>query len=205
MKKKQFESICRKIIPDLPGFACKGWLLYAHPTSHILRGFCCDGSGFDPSRFVVWVFALPLYVPRKHVSFNFGNRLNNEKGCEKWWDIQEPDLANKLLNCIQQQGLPFLDGVRQPSQIVTLAEQRPGKAFPPSLEAVAYSLVMADDYAGAQSAFDRLVKAIDLNYAWQAEILERANQFRQKLNSDPQGAKQLLAEWEQESVKNLGL
>ena len=55
-----------------------------------------------------------------------------------------------------------------------------------------------------QAALDRLVKAIDLNYAWQAEILERANQFRQKLNSDRQGAKQLLAEWEQESVKNFG-
>ena len=153
MKKKQFESICRKILPNLPGFVSKGWLLYAHPTSHILRGFCCDGSGFNPSLFVVWVFALPLYVPTQYVSFNFGSRLKNEKGCDKWWDVQEPDLANKLRNHIQQQGLPFLDGVRQPSEMVAFAERFPGKANPHSMEAVAYSLAMADDYSGAASRF----------------------------------------------------
>lgn len=205
MKKKQFESMCRNILPDLPGFACKGWLLYAHPVSHILRGFCCDGSSFDPSIFTVTVFVLPLYVPTTHLHFNMGNRLKDERGCDKWWNIQEPDLAKKLLNSIQREGLPFLDGVRQPSQMVALVERLPGNTNPHSLEAIAYSLAMAYDYVAAETALDRLVKALDVKIGWQAEMMERAKQLGEKLNTDPQGVKRLLTEWEQATVKNLGL
>jgi len=197
--------MCRNILPDLPGFACQGWLLYAHPVSHILRGFCCDGSSFDPSIFTVTVFVLPLYVPTTHLHFNMGNRLKDERGCDKWWNIQEPDLANKLLNSIQREGLPFLDGVRQPSQMVALVERLPGNTNPHSLEAIAYSLAMADDYVAAETALDRLVKALDVKIGWQAEMMERAKQLGEKLNTDPQGVKQLLTEWEQATVRSLGL
>jgi len=197
--------MCRNILPDLPGFACKGWLLYAHPVSHILRGFCCDGSSFDPSIFTVTVFVLPLYVPTTHLHFNMGNRLKDERGCDKWWNIQEPDLAKKLLNSIQREGLPFLDGVRQPSQMVALVERLPGNTNPHSLEAIAYSLAMADDYVAAETALDRLVKALDVKIGWQAEMMERAKQLGEKLNTDPQGVKQLLTEWEQATVRSLGL
>jgi hypothetical protein len=205
MKKKQFESVCKSILPTLPGFACNGWLLYAHPVVHILRGFCCDDSGFDATRFAVSVFVLPLYVPRKQLHLSFGNRLKDERGCDKWWNIEESELANKLFSSIQREGLPFLDGVCQPSQVATLVQQLPGNTNPPSLEAIAYSLAMADEYVAAQSALDRLVKALDVNIPWQAEMLERAKLLGQKLSSNPQGAKQLLAEWEQATIKNLGL
>lgn len=205
MKKKQFEALCKKLLPDLPGFACKGWLLYAHPVSHILRGFCCDDSGFDPTSFAVSVFVLPLYVPTQHVYFNYGHRLRDERGCANWWNIQEPDSASKLLSSIQREGLPFLDGVRQPSQMVALVERLPGNTNPHSLEAIAYSLAMANEYVAAQSALDRLVKALDVKIGWQAEMMERAKQLGEKLNIDPQGVKQLLTEWEQATVKNLGL
>jgi hypothetical protein len=205
MKKKQFESVGERILPDLPGFACDGWLLYARPVSHILRGFCCDGSGFDPSLFTVTVFVLPLYVPTTHLHFTFGNRLKDERGCDKWWNIQEPDLANTLLSSIQREGLPFLEGVRQPSELVALVERLPGNTNPHSLEAIAYSLAMADDHAAAHTALDRLVKALDLKIVWQAEMMERAKQLAHKLNADPQAAKQQLAEWEQATVDTLGV
>ena len=101
--------------------------------------------------------------------------------------------------------MPFLDRVRQPSELVALVERLPGNANPHSLEAIAYSWAMAEDYATAQAALDRLVKALDLKIGWQAEMMERAKQLAQKLNADPQAAKQQLAEWEQATVKNLGV
>jgi hypothetical protein len=131
--------------------------------------------------------------------------LKDERGCDKWWNIGEPDLANKLLGSIRREGLPFLDGVCQPSQMVALVGRLPGNTNPHSLEAIAYSLAMADEYGGAQSALDRLVKALDAKIGWQAEMMERAKQLGEKLKADPQGAKQLLAEWEQATMKNLGL
>jgi hypothetical protein len=49
------------------------------------------------------------------------------------------------------------------------------------------------------------VKALDVKIGWQAEMMERAKQLGEKLNTDPQGVTQLLTEWEQATVKNLGL
>jgi hypothetical protein len=205
MKKREFESLCKKLLPQLSGFVCKGWLLYAQPVGHVLRGFCCDDSGFDPHKFAVTVFFLPLYVPTKHLHFNMGHRLKDERGCDIWWNLNDAQLREELLGRIQREGLPFLHEVGQPRQVATAIQQLGGEADPYRLEAVAYSLAMADDYAGAQQGLDRLLKALDAKIAWQAEMMERAKRLGEKLKADPQGAKQLLGEWEQATVSNLGL
>jgi hypothetical protein len=205
MKKKHFETVCKKMLPDLPGFACKGWLLYAEPIGHVLRGFCCDASGFDPEKFTVWVFFLPLYVPRKYVSFEFGDRLKDARGCDIWWNLSDPRLRDELLVSIQRDGLPFLEGIKQPADVVTAIHRLGADSDPYKMEAVAYSLAMADDVAAAQQALERLTKALDRGIPWQAEMMERAMQLARKLGVDPQEAKRQLAEWEQATVKNLGL
>ena len=155
--------------------------------------------------FTVTVFVLPLYVPTAHLYFNYGHRLRDNRGCEKWWNIEEPDLALKLLDCIQREGLPFLERVQEPSQLISLVERLPGNTNPHSLEAIAYSLAITDNYACAQVALDRLLKVLDVNIGWQAEMMERATQFAEVLTVDPQAAKGLLVELEQTTVKNLGL
>jgi len=205
MKKKQFESLCKTLLPHLPGFACKGWLLYAEPVGHVLRGFCCDPSGFNPQEFAVWVFFLPLYVPKKYLSFNFGHRLKDARGCEKWWNLNDPRLRDDLLAAIQQQGLPFLEGVRQPRDVATTILRLGMGSNLHGMEAVAYSLAMEGDVAGAQQALERLTKALDRDIAWQAEMMDRATLLARKLDIDPEEARRQLAEWEQATLKNLGL
>jgi hypothetical protein len=205
MKKKQFESLCKTLLPNLPGFVCKGWLLYADPMGHVLRAFCGDDSGFDPQIFTVWVFFQPLYVPKKHVSFNMGYRLKDTRGCDRWWNINDPRLRDELLVSIQRDGLPFLEGIKQPADVVTAIHRLGADSDPYKMEAVAYSLAMADDVAAAQQALERLTKALDRGIPWQAEMMERAMQLARKLGVDPQEAKRQLAEWEQATVKNLGL
>lgn len=205
MKKKHFESLCKKLLPALPGFACKGWLLHADPVGHVLRGFCCDDSGFDPGKFAVTVFFLPLYVPTKHLHFNMGHRLKDANGCDIWWNLNDPQLHFELLSYIQRDGLPYLNGVQEPFQVTTAIQQL-GATDPYRLEAIAYSLVMADDFHTARQTLDRLEKTLDKSIPWQAEMSDRATHLDQKLlGNDPKGAKQQLAEWEQATRKSLGL
>jgi len=205
MKKKQFESLCKKLLPNVPGFNCKGWLLYAHPVGHVLRGFCCDGSGFDSTKFTVEVFCLPLYVPTNHIYFLFGDRLRDERGCEIWWDVNDPKLADDLLFRIKAQGIPFLTAIQSPNDLVEAAQKLPPTQEARKWETIAYSLAMANEYNAAQLALDRLVKAFDVNIPWHIEMMERAKQLGEKLKTDAQGAKELLVEWQQATMKNLGL
>lgn len=205
MKKKQFESLCKRLLPDLPGFTCKGWLLHSVPVADLLRGFYCDTSGFDASKFTVYVFVLPLYIPTNHLYFTFGNRLKDDRGCEKWWNVNDPSLCEDLLFRMKSEGLPFLSGVRSPIDLVKKAEELPPTLDPYKFETIGYSLAMADDFIGAQEALDRLLGTLDAKIPWQGEMMERAKLLGQKLKADPQGAKHQLAEWEQITKRNLGL
>lgn len=185
------------------GYTHKGLMLFATPLNHVLRGFYFEDSGFDPSAFYVWAFFLPLYVPTTHVSFSFGKRLGEGSG--KRWNVSDPQLRDELLVYIQRDGLPFLDGVRQPCDVPTAIQRLGAGSDPYSLEAIAYSLAMADDFAGAQQGLERLTKTLDKSIPWQSEMIERATQLAMQLTNDPQRAKQQLSEWEQATVKNLGV
>jgi hypothetical protein len=204
MKQKQFESLCRKFLPSLPGFACNGWLLFM-PPDHLLRGFCCDGSGFDRTAFTVYVFALPLYVPTTHVHFLFGHRLKDDRGCDIWWDINDSKCAEDLLARIQRQGIPFLDRIDSPARLAEIAKELPAVQAPRKWETIAYSSLMMDDYAVTRDSLDRLLAMLDTTVPWQAEMMERGVQLKQKLCNDRSEAKQLLEQWERDSLRSLGL
>jgi hypothetical protein len=206
MRKKQFESLCRTLLPELPGFACRGWLLHARPVGHVLRGFCCDDSGFDRELFAVVVFFLPLYVPTEYIHFSVGgDRLRDERGCEIWWNIKSPTLRRELLGSIRRQGLPFLEPVVEPRDVVTAIERLGFHRRPFRCEARAYSLAMADDRTGADAALDELASSLDSAVAWQAEMQQRAEQLRKALKNAPEDAQRLLGEWERFSKEKLGL
>ena len=205
MKKKQFESLCKSLLPYLPGFDCKGWLLYARPVGHILRGFCCDDSGFDPQKFAVTVFFLPLYVPTKHIHFNMGQRLKDERGCDIWWSLSDPRLCDELLACIERQGLPFLDGVKQPCDVVTAIQRLGPGRDPYRFEAVAYSHVLASDFQQTTASMNRLLGILDTGIGWQAEMYNRAKGLLTTLESEPNKARLTLERWERETIENLGL
>jgi hypothetical protein len=74
---------------------------------------------------------------------------------------------------------------------------------PYRMEAIAYSLVMADELPRAQQAFERLMKLLVRDVPWQSEMLDRAVRMVEYLGHDTEGAKQQLVEWEQVSVANL--
>ncbi|MDR3635981.1 MAG: hypothetical protein P4L84_19420 [Isosphaeraceae bacterium] len=203
MKTAQVRSLGKNLLPQMPGYTHKGLMLYASPLNHVLRGFYFEDSGFDPSAFYVWAFFLPLYIPATHVSFSFGKRLGEGSG--KRWNLSDPRLRDELLACIQRDGLPFLAGVSHPSDVATAILRLGVDSDPYRLEAIAYSLTMVDDVPAAQRALERLTRSLDSGITWQAEMIVRATQLSRKLGVDPQEARRQLVEWEQATVKNLGL
>jgi len=203
MKSADVRSLSKYLLPYMPGFVCKKRLLYATPLNHVLRAFNFDPSAFDKETFYVTVFFMPLYVPTSHIYLSFGERLRSTKG--EAWNLNDPRLRDELLTAIQQQGLSFLEGVRQPRDVATAIVRLGMGSNLYGMQAVAYSLAMEGDVAGAQQALERLTKALDRDIEWQAEMMDRATLFARKLETDPQEARRQLAEWEQATLKNLGL
>ena len=53
MRAKDFVTLEKRLLPNLPNFTIKGPLLFIVPIGHTLRGFHFDGSSFDKKAFYV--------------------------------------------------------------------------------------------------------------------------------------------------------
>ena len=101
MRKNQFEGLLRNLLHLLPGYSVSGWLLHRLARHDMLLGFCCDPSGFDPERFALVAFALPLFVPlHGGLHLNFGRRLPDTNRREIWWNRLGQDTASTLVPAI---------------------------------------------------------------------------------------------------------
>jgi len=200
MKKKEFETLGRRLLPDLPGFAVKGELLFAQPIAQILRGVCFDRS-IDTRSFYVEVFVQPLFVPSKHLVFNFGRRLGG--GCRSW-NADAPDVIAELSAELRRDALPFLSHVESVLDFVEVAKSF-SSANPHTPKAIAFALARAGQTSQAVEVLDQLLSQLDLNVAWQREIADQAKALKAKLVTNPIEAQQQLDAWEAETVHNLGL
>jgi len=204
MKVKQFQALAKKLLPHLPGYALERKLLYATPVGHVLRGFCLEASGFDATGFYVWVFFQPLYVPAEHLHLTLGERLRY-MGSEGW-NITDANVEDRLLESIRTQGLPFLTGVEEPLGVADVSRKRWGELRNPHIwEAIAYSLIMGNDYSAARAALQRLLASLDGGVEWQEQIKLRAEKVKSKLDANPEEAKRQLEEWELSTKTNLRL
>lgn len=147
MKKKEFERMFKQWLPELPGFAVKGHLLYKEPIGHILRGFCGEGSGFSKTDFTIHVFAQPLYEPEDFLWFSYGKRIGllrpsmipnyhapdanaaiqpvaeagstpDSKKWYQWYDKEDPTAAPAVFEWIKSLGLAFLEGCNTPEEFL---------------------------------------------------------------------------------------
>ncbi len=199
MTTKEFEKIGKALLPELPGFAVKGYLLLIPPVKQILRGICFEPSGFDKQSFYVWVFFLPLFVPRKHVSFEFGRRIGHN------WKGDAQNLLHELSGALKREALPFLSPIESPRDVAQAAKSLRLPQNPNVQQAIAYALARAGDVNEAVAALDELTRSLDVKVPWQLEMFERANALKPQLLSDAPGAQKQLEAWETESATNLRL
>ena len=201
MTNKEFQRIGESLIRDIPGFAAKGPLLFVRPIEHALRGVCFDRS-IDARRFFAQVFVLPLFVPTKHIGFNFGWRL----GGGAWsWDADDPNLIDELGLALRREALPFLATVNTVSDIPPAAVSLRKSGDPHVRQAIAYSLARAGDIPAAVEALDALVRSLNRESAWQRDMAERAHGLAVQLLSDPAAAQRRMDAWEAETAQHLAL
>ena len=84
MTTKEFVSLEKRLLPELPGFAIKGPLMLIRPVECMLRGISFEGSSFDKTSFYVTMFVMPLCVPTNHLYLNFGSRVRRAEGGDRW-------------------------------------------------------------------------------------------------------------------------
>ena len=217
MRKKDFEAIGRQLLPDLPGFAVKGYLLLLRPLDHTLRGICFNGS-IDPRSFYVEVFIQPLFVPSRHISLNIGWWLRRVSGRSDSWGADDPNLVEELCMELKREALPFLSRIQTPRDVADAAgvvhpTKGPGlhqpiaraSGDPITQQAIAFALARADEIEKGREALAPLIRTLHDKIPWRREMAERALSLQGMLLNDPAAARRQLDAWEAETVKSLGL
>lgn len=217
MKKKEFEAIGKRLLPDLPGFAVKGDLLLLRPLGHTLRGICFNRS-IDPRSFYMEIFLQPLFVPFPCIAFSIGWRLRRASGRSDSWSADDPHLIEELRVGLTREAVPFLSRIQTPQDVADAActVSRFGGTVKQGVmahasnnardqEIIAYALARAGEVARACDVLDRLVTTSTAGVPWKCELVDRAAALKSQLLNDPAAAQRQLDAWEAETVRNLGL
>lgn len=205
MKKKEFASLARQLLPHFSGMVVHIPLMLLRPVKPVLRGICFEGSGSDPKSFYVWKFWLPLYVPRKRISFTHGERLRDEAGAEMW-NVTESRLVERLTDAIRTQALPFLEGLDTPQSVVERARQAAaGSEYLYFHQTFSFALAKAGRYHEAAKAIEVFMGLLDRAVPWQAELGAQADALKQALVSRPDEVPGMLDSWMTETIRHLGL
>src|SRR6266478_3637986 len=168
MTTKEFIALEKSLLPDLPGFTVSGRVMFVPPVKHTLRGVSFDPSAFDKKSFSTTVFVMPLFIPSKHLTLNFADRVRH-KGKGDRWSIDMPELSAQLSTALKQQAVPFLYSLESLQDFISMAQQSLGdvsgrRSFknPHTLQAIAYALARAGRCQQARDALDELLQQLDL-------------------------------------------
>lgn len=212
MKGKDFERLARKHLQSLlrEGYVVKGKRLVETPTGLVLRGFAVDDSSFDASRFTLWAFAQPLYVPDSTLVLTIGRRLGAlDGGQEKWWALtadNEAAVFAEVAADMRAAARTFVARCRTPDGLADLIPEVVSPKNPYGIEALASSCILAGRLEEARIHLDtlRLVMSAP-KYDWERDVLRRAERLQSTLAADPDQARRLLQEWATGTAHALGV
>ena len=204
MKKKEFASLARQLLPHVADMIVHGPMMLTIPVGQVLRGIYFEGSDFDAKSFYVWVFWLPLYVPTEQVSFNLGKRIRSAAG--ERWNTDSPRLLENLVIAIRTEAIPLLKRLETPEGVLEAARSAAAGSKDPYVhQALSYALAIAGKTEAAVSAIDVLLGFLDPAIPWQAELGSRTTLLKEKLLERPENAAAMLEGWRTESIRKLGL
>jgi hypothetical protein len=209
LKKVNWPRVIRTtLLPELPGFSAHGRLLYQMPVGDVLRAFQVEVSGFTKSAAYVECFVLPLYVPQSAISFDFGNRLRDTAtGAARWEVGDEDQVSARMAKVMKEEGLAFLGQIRTARDLL----RHLGTAFgslenPHTLEALAYTQLLADEPAHAKDTLRKVAESLDRSVGWEREMHERVSTISAFVaTGDLLFAHNQLAAWQRSSIRNLKL
>jgi hypothetical protein len=203
MNKKQTSALTTQLLPSFPSFKVKGRLMLLAPLGDTLRAFHFEPSGFSLADFYINVFFQPLYVPSEHAHFTFGHRLG------PGWTITNLDVAGVLRPKMLEE-VAFLAKLGTAEQVAKELESQAapnmrGYVNPHCFEARAYALLKAGHVVKSKEVLQDLLDRANREVGWENEIAVRAQMLLEKLLNDPNKARDQLAIWQTETVRNLEL
>ena len=202
MKSKDFEALHKTLLPGLPGFASHKRLLLMVPMQGMLRAVHFDPSAFSKDDFYVAPIVMPLCVPSEHLSLMFGNRVLHPTNGDGW-TRQMPKLVDDLLAAVRSQALLFLLRIKSAQDFAELALT--SWTNPHARRKAAFVLARSGEYERAVSIIDDLLPRLDLSSHWQKDIFDDSSKLRHMLLNDPDEAQRQLGEWEDYTIRKLGL
>jgi hypothetical protein len=200
---KEFNRIGRALLPDFPELALQGRLLYMPPVESLLHGILFDSSGFSKTPFYVNVFVMPLFVPSRHLTLSYGNRLESPTKPDGW-DSHRPNLVPDLRDAIRSEAIPFLATMRAPGDFIRYLRNHRVEDIR-SLEALGYALAHSGLVKEAIQALKKIEPYVDMSIPWQTDVLFQTSEFRKKISANPSSAQEILRNIERETRKHLKL
>jgi hypothetical protein len=205
-------ELLKAIQPSMPGFGAKGALLVNRKIGSLLKGIFVDSSR-DPKRFYVQVFVQPLYVPANTLVFNLGWRLGGRA-----WVKDAQSVSDDIAAAVRVEALPFLSAIETPLDLAMSVIRTPylaatspqGQASsrandPVCMRMRLYSLIYAGKLYDAAVEFDKLKRALTLQFEWENIMLEEASSILQLSTRHPDQALAKFKQWTLETARSLRL
>lgn len=217
MKGQLVRKLSKKyLLHDLPGFTVKGHLLYDQNIDFLLSGLCFESSAFSQNSFTIDVFVQPLFIPATYLYFNFGDRIGLIfKNRDYWWEYDENNevqIMDEIHTAITTFGIPYLKKRNFLKGFITTYKNFKPTENPHTIEGIAYSYILVEDYGKAQKHLSSLGKRLinDAEYyqnaSWIVEMQKRVILMLSHLeNKNYQNAKDQLSQWRDFTLSSLGL
>lgn len=189
----QVKRLVQPLLQRNPDLALVGRWVIVKPVHHILRAISI-GRSLDPKCFVPTWAANFLFQPNARLHFFWGTRM---KG---FWDVDVPELAEKLADAIEREALPPLRSIITTDDFVRFAHGAWPEDHKPYVD------VALGDFEAAQSMCD-FFASLNGHYGIRQEECEHVFHGLCPLiaKNDRIAIAKLLHQHEAESVKRLKL
>jgi hypothetical protein len=215
MTNKQLQRLCQKyLVGEPPGFTAARGLLFMEPVRHILRACGFQSSNFEPGGVYAGVSVTPLFVPANAIYGIFGDDVGG--GCRVWVPTgeNEASVMQELLAAIRAEGLPLLERLMTPADLVQGEEHSDADPDDPYLrQAIAYSCVLSPQpLQRGLAELDRLLDILErimaedeYDRSWPRAMAARARHLKWTVEQSRDEAVRLLNMWRMQTLMNLGL
>ena len=210
MNIKEIKKILNQhFLCDNNDFIYKGRLLY-YPTDLFLRGFYFEHSSSNKNILALEVFVLPLFIPKEHLSFNFGYRIRRQTG-EEWWDIENNNMdtiAIELSDAIKTEGIPYLHSVRTPELFIKNSAGQLSDS-PYWLQAKAYAFCLIENNIQiVNKVLEELINDLqsyneDKSFDWVMEMINRAKELNNAYREDLSTGRKMMDDFIEYTKKHL--
>lgn len=176
----------------------------------LLQAMAVESSGFSATKFCLWAFVLPLYIPTTYIHYTYGARLGALGGrSEIWWDTTDPNWQEDATRKVSEEARPFFDTTRGPTGLSKYIETHLADQMDTDLrviEVLGYSRALAGDLRSATAAVTKAKRSAQrLTMPWAKDVLTRLDAYEHAALQGEDEVRMLLATWRESSIRKLHL